>query len=130
MVDRDRIDDEVSRGTLDYCAPEVIVALRLEQKALATTVMDVFSLGRMVQWMASNMDTSLWPQLADIVSEDDKERFLMNEEEFAVEMDHVPTKNLVVQMVRKRPQERMTLRRLVASSFFTNNLDTAMLRRA
>ena len=66
------VGEGVQRGTLDYCAPEVIKYSPLP----AAFSMDMYSVGRIIMWLAIH-DDNMWPDLAHGCTDEDKQAFLM-----------------------------------------------------
>jgi serine/threonine protein kinase len=123
------VGDAVDRGTLEYCAPEVIAANATRQPIQAAHSMDMYALGRILLWLSSDSE-HLWPDCSEHASDQDKQAFLQSESEFTITeqlVSHAPTRHVVVSLLRKNPMERMTLERLRASSFVQMNLDTRVL---
>ena len=125
------VGEPVSRGTVDYSAPEVIRAIHTQDVCFADPAIDMFALGRVIQWLSGKDVSFFWPHLDDMATQTEKEMVIMSEDEFQVSADdveHTPTRNLIQSLIRKSPKDRMTLPKLISSSFFTMNLDTAVLR--
>lgn len=123
------VNSPVKKGTFDYCAPEVLIAYRQNQIPLAQTSMDMFSLGRVIQWMSSSDDV-FWPGIPDMAANEEKEQFLLSDAEIRVEesqIEHQPTKNLVNSLINKNPEERLSTERIKNSSFLRMNIDTTSL---
>ena len=120
LVDFDssvKLNEAVRRSTFDYCAPEVIKAYRKGNIPVATTAIDVFALGRILQWMASN-EGCFWPGLDEAATDAEKENYLLKPGEIFIDehdLAHRPTKNLVLSMLRKDPEQRLTIEVLKVS---------------
>ena len=106
-----RVGERVSqRGSVDYCAPQA-----LQEGAVASHAMDMFSLGRLVMWLAC-VD-GLWPDLAHGCTHSDKEAFLMSDTPFTLDgIVNTATRDIVSRLVAKHPQGRLTLAALKARS--------------
>jgi serine/threonine protein kinase len=103
------VGEAMQRGTLDYCAPEVYTDIAENRVPTATHAMDLYSLGRILMWLAC-VDDNLWPTLVDDCTDAEKETFLISNEEFALSnVEHDATRDLVQRLLRKCPQERLTL---------------------
>jgi len=77
--------------------------------------MDMFSLGRLVMWLAC-VD-GLWPDLAHGCTHSDKEAFLMSDTPFTLDgITNTATRDIVHRLVTKHPEERLTLAALKAHS--------------
>lgn len=94
-------------GTVQYCAPEAL----LDKEAKATTAMDVFSLGRILQWL-SGKKRIFWPRLSERATDDDKMAYLRREGEIEVlksDVDNLVTRGLVRELILKNPLDRPTV---------------------
>src|SRR5690349_957602 len=91
--------EEVHRSTLDYTAPEVIHTFHQEKKGpLAAFSMDMYSLGRIIMWLSTRYG-NLWPHMDD-PTDDDKQQFLLTDEEFALDgIVHEATRNIVHRLI-------------------------------
>ena len=99
-----RVGERVSqRGSVDYCAPQA-----LQEGAVASHAMDMFSLGRLVMWLAC-VD-GLWPDLAHGCTHSDKEGFLRSKKEFTLDgIKNRITRNSTKRLTCKNPHRRITL---------------------
>ena len=96
----------VQQGSVDYCAPQA-----LHEGVVASHAMDMFSLGRIVMWLAC-VD-GLWPDLAHGCTHSDKEAFLMSDTPFTLDgIKDELTRGIVKRLVKKHPQERLILEKL------------------
>jgi serine/threonine protein kinase len=122
------VGDVVTHGTLTYCAPEVMACVQASQPALATTALDLFAIGRILQWLSSLSTASMWPEEMD---EETQRAFLADlSRPFGVteaNVPHAPTRKVIHALLCKDPLKRMTLKQLRESSFIRMNLDTAAL---
>ena len=99
----------VQQGSVDYCAPEA-----LGEAAVASHAMDMFSLGRIVMWLAC--EHGLWPDLAHGCTDEDKQAFLTSDTPFTLDgIKNTATRDIVNGLTRK-PEERLTLAALKARS--------------
>ena len=82
---------------------------------MASHAMDMFSLGRLVMWLAC-VD-GLWPDLAHGCTHSDKEAFLMSDTPFTLDgITNTATRDIVTRLVTKHPKEREALAALKARS--------------
>ena len=71
--------------------------------------MDMFSVGRIMMWMSIN-DYNMWP---DIPSNSTHQQFLLSEQEFTLtNIDDEATREIVQRLIKKKPQDRLTLEAL------------------
>jgi serine/threonine protein kinase len=99
----------VQHGSIDYCAPEA-----LEEGAVASHAIDMFSLGRIVMWLTT-ADEGMWPDLPHGCTDADKHAFLMSDKEFTLNsIQHAATRDIVKRLVTKHPEERQILTTLKA----------------
>jgi hypothetical protein len=114
---------------LEYRAPEIIRAILDNRIPIATYAVDMFAIGRVIQWLSSS-EESFWPHLKES-EEDVLEAWIGDmDAEFDVTEDHVPhttTLNVVLGLIKKHPDSRMTLKRLQISSYLMDNIDTRAL---
>jgi WD40 repeat protein len=122
------LNEPVERGTLDFCAPEVFKLLSMQTTPKGAFSMDMFSLGRIVMWLAVQ-DDSMWPNLGHDCTDADKEAFLISEDEFNLEaIPDDATRNIVQRLVKKRPEDRLTLQELQATTYIRMDKYTKTLR--
>jgi hypothetical protein len=111
------VNEPVERGTLDFCAPEVFAAFKANHVPPAKFSMDMYSLGRIIQWFVCENDNT-WPNLDRNPSDEDKEAFLLSGKEFDLASVHdVSVKGIVAKLIRKEVKDRWTLKKLQESSF-------------
>jgi hypothetical protein len=86
----------------------VFTSLKQGNTATAAFSMDMFSLGRIIQWL-SVQDDNLWPDLTD-PSNANKEAFLLSDTEFSLDgIQDDATLNIIKRLVKKSPQQRLNL---------------------
>ncbi|RKP13039.1 hypothetical protein BJ684DRAFT_20445, partial [Piptocephalis cylindrospora] len=112
--------------TLDYCAPEVLHATRAGKSLMATHALDMFSCGQIIHWMAST--TPIWgeEEATDAVMT----HILCQDSEFPISSStfaQLPVYHLVVELLRKDPAKRLTLKALQKKSYFRSTLDTRVV---
>lgn len=108
------LGETVRRGTLEYAAPEVIKALHHATSPIATHAIDMFSLGRLLQWLSSELGT-LWPEAVALAGQEIKEKWLIADEEIVLDetlIPHRPTRNVIYALLRKNPVARLTLKNI------------------
>lgn len=90
----------MERHTLDFCSPE---ALRREP---ATEAMDMFALGRVMQWMASTSEAwDAWSCLNKVY----KRIMLLKENAITIteaDIPHTATRQLVMSLLKKNVRRR------------------------
>jgi len=122
------VGEPVIRGTLEFCAPEIIRCLHQNRTPHAAFSQDIFSLGRVLLWLVTP-EEPFWPGLPEDATEADKEAWLVTEEELSFDalVEHTPTRNLLHEMLQKEPERRITLTKIKNGSFLSMNLDTKTL---
>lgn len=102
------VGEPVQRGTIDFCSPETLICRE------AAVSMDVFSLGRVVQWMLSKSGDVWRAYIKDQNGLDDKAKYdiLLSDEPLIVslqDIDHQATYHFIVKTLTKDPSARCTL---------------------
>ena len=111
-TDRCSVGEGVQRGTLDYCAPEAL------NHVAAASSMDMYSVGRIIMWLAIR-DDNMWPDLAHGCTDEDKQAFLMAGRETTLGgIEHDATRNIIRRLTRMEPGERLTLEQLKACPYY------------
>ncbi|RKP14817.1 kinase-like domain-containing protein, partial [Piptocephalis cylindrospora] len=108
-----KIGEEVLRGTVAFCAPEVIGASVRGEKVDATPSMDVFSLGQLLYWM-----THVEPIWGNCITEEQMTSRLLDTEALILSVQHAqnrPTTNYVRRLLSKDPSFRPTLREMTCT---------------
>ncbi|RKP11390.1 hypothetical protein BJ684DRAFT_22050 [Piptocephalis cylindrospora] len=121
-----KVGQPVRGLTLDYCAPEVLHATRAGKTLMATHALDMFSCGQIIHWMASS--TPIWgkEEATDAVMA----HMLCQDSEFSISSStftQLPVYHLVVELLRKDPAKRLTLKALQKKSYFQSTLDTRVV---
>ena len=110
-TDRCSVGEGVQRGTLDYCAPEAL------NHVPAAFSMDMYSVGRIIMWLAIH-DDNMWPDLAHGCTDEDKQAFLVASRETTLGgIEHDATRNIIKRLTRMEPGERLTLEQLKACPY-------------
>ncbi|RKP14153.1 hypothetical protein BJ684DRAFT_15506 [Piptocephalis cylindrospora] len=121
------VGEKVERGTVDFCAPEVIRASGSGKHARATLAMDIFSFGQIIYWMAT--DKPIWGD--HVGNEAAMAVILSQEEELPLskkDIPHLALFHLAQDMLYKDPEKRLTLIQLKKKSYLIAGLDTRMAR--
>jgi len=115
----------VTRGTLDFCAPESL------QNAPATFAMDMFSLGRVLHFLIS-MSGDVWNGQGFEMSQEQKEQELLygSLEVSSQDVTHEATRVLIKSLTQREPEQRRTLQLVKESSYISGNLYTSLLKSA
>ncbi|RKP11456.1 kinase-like domain-containing protein, partial [Piptocephalis cylindrospora] len=121
-----KVGQPVRGLTLDYCAPEVLHATRAGKSLMATHALDMFSCGQIIHWMAST--TPIWgkEEATDAVMA----HMLCQDSEFPISSStfpQLPVYHLAVELLRKDPVRRLTLKVLEKKSYFRSTLDTRVV---
>ncbi|RKP14017.1 kinase-like domain-containing protein [Piptocephalis cylindrospora] len=121
-----KVGQPVRGLTLDYCAPEVLHATRAGKSLMATHALDMFSCGQIIHWMASS--TPIWGEeeatdavMAHMLCQDSELPI------FSSTFTQLPVYHLVVELLRKDPAKRLTLKALRKKSYFQSTLDTRVV---
>jgi serine/threonine protein kinase len=121
------VGDPVDHATLEFCAPEVLRALQVHAWCPAAFSMDLFSLGRIIMWLAST-DNDLWPDLPEDCSDAVKEAFLLSDTEFSLYGIHDDaTRDIINRLLQKSPQDRLTLKQLQDTTYVKMDMYTRKL---
>lgn len=98
----------------------------------ATFAMDMFSLGRLLHFMAAR-DGSLWAGRDYDLTMQEKEGIILDmgrELEVGPEVEHEVARRMIMELTRKDPLERMTLQKLKVSSLWFLHLGHWHIRNA
>lgn len=102
------VGQSLPRVTIDFCAPEMFID---PEGALADYPLDMFSLGRTIQWMTSYMD-KFWCTETPLDTRTFHQIMSDPTGELPLEsswIPHAPSRNKVAALLRRDPKARMTL---------------------
>jgi len=122
------VGDTVDRGTIDFCAPEVLVGNGVK----AHPSMDIFSLGRIIHWLTGK-NLTFWPDEINECKSDNERNDMIVEfyenigDVVKSDVDHVPTRNLIIKLVKFNPSERLSIDELIVRLLLTLRCQDGLL---
>jgi hypothetical protein len=103
-----KVGQPVSGLSLDFAAPETVLAKRAGKSLPAAHAIDMFALGQIIHWVASSQ--SIWGAASTDAS---MTHLLCKEEELPISAstyECIPAYGLAKELLKKDPAERMTLK--------------------